>query len=52
LKIGSVRVYGQLQNFFIFTKYKGLNPEMEVNGVDLNGTPRSKTMSFGLNIGF
>ena len=53
-KIGlsSVRVYAQAQNVLMITKYKGLNPEMETLGVDLNGTPISRIVSFGINVGF
>jgi hypothetical protein len=36
----------------MITKYKGLNPEMETLGVDLNGTPISRIVSFGINVGF
>jgi hypothetical protein len=35
---------------FIITDYKGLNPEMETFGVDLNGSPRAKSMSVGINV--
>lgn len=51
VNIRNCRVFVQGQNMLIITKYKGLNPEMETFGVDLNGTPRSKIFSFGLNIG-
>jgi TonB-dependent starch-binding outer membrane protein SusC len=53
-KIGlsSVRAFAQAQNVLMITKYKGLNPEMETLGVDLNGTPISRIISFGLNVGF
>ena len=50
LKIESVRFFVQAQNMFIITDYKGLNPEMETFGVDLNGTPRSKILSLGINV--
>ncbi len=50
VKINKIRMYLQLQNMFIITKYKGLNPEMETFGVDINGTPRSKTISMGINV--
>lgn len=45
------RVYAQGQNLLIITDYSGLDPEMELAGIDLNGTPRSSIISFGLNIG-
>ncbi|MGB4960007.1 MAG: hypothetical protein WBO36_11075, partial [Saprospiraceae bacterium] len=50
--INGIRVYVQAQNLVMITKYKGLNPEMETFGVDLNGTPRAKIVSFGLNVNF
>ena len=50
--ISNARFFVQAQNVAILTKYKGLNPEMETLGVDLNGTPRSRIISFGLNVGF
>ncbi|MEP6262299.1 MAG: TonB-dependent receptor [Gillisia sp.] len=45
------RVYAQAQNVWIITDYSGADPEMEIAGVDLNLTPRSSIVSFGLNIG-
>jgi hypothetical protein len=50
LKLENLRFYVQGQNMLIFTKYKGLNPEMETSGVDLNGTPRAKVISMGINV--
>ena len=35
---------------FMISKYKGLDPEMETSGVDLNGTPRATVYSFGINL--
>lgn len=51
-KIGvdNFRFFVQGQNIWLITKYKGLNPEMETNGVDVNGTPRAKVISVGLNV--
>ena len=48
--IGSMRVYGKVQDAFMFTKYKGIDPEMESNGVDLNGTPRQRVITFGISM--
>ncbi|WP_419212534.1 SusC/RagA family TonB-linked outer membrane protein [Maribacter sp. X9] len=50
LNIKEVRFFVQAQNFVTITNYKGLNPEMESNGVDINGTPRTKVLSLGLNV--
>jgi TonB-linked SusC/RagA family outer membrane protein len=53
-KIGleKFRFFVQGQNLLIITDYKGLDPEMEINGIDLNGTPRSRIFTVGLNVGF
>ena len=50
LRVDMVRLYVQAQNILTITDYQGLNPEMESGGVDLNGTPRAKVLSFGLNV--
>ena len=51
-KIGvdSFRLFAQAQNIWLISDYKGINPEMETAGVDINGTPRSKVISMGLNV--
>ncbi|QOG02244.1 TonB-dependent receptor [Flavobacterium sp. MDT1-60] len=51
-KIGvdNFRVFAQAQNIWLISDYKGINPEMETNGVDINGTPRSKVISVGINV--
>ncbi len=55
----SVRVYGSVQNPYMFTQYKGMNPEASSNG--LNGTaqgadfapyPVARVTSLGLNVNF
>lgn len=57
--ISSVRVYTQVSNGFIITKYSGLDPEISVNGnsnttpgVDKNSLPQARTFTFGVNVGF
>ena len=50
LKVDFIRFFVQGQNMLIITDYKGLNPEMEIGGVDLNGTPRAKVLSIGVNV--
>ncbi|MDB5009690.1 MAG: hypothetical protein JWQ06_479 [Mucilaginibacter sp.] len=58
LKLTRVRVYGQVQNAFILTPYKGLDPEVANTtaatgtGVDFNANPRPRTFVLGLNVGF
>lgn len=48
--INMARFFVQAQNYLTITNYKGLNPEMESSGVDINGTPRAKVLSVGLNV--
>lgn len=50
IKVDGIRIFVQSQNVFMITKYKGLNPEMETFGVDLNATPRSSVFSMGVNV--
>ena len=59
LKLASVRIYAQAQNPFIITKYPGSDPEISVNGgsaltpgVDRNTIGQTRTLTFGLNVGF
>lgn len=47
-----VRFFVQGQNLWTITDYTGINPEMEAGGVDLNGTPRTQIVSFGVNVNF
>ncbi|MEO8255469.1 MAG: SusC/RagA family protein, partial [Flavobacterium sp.] len=51
-KIGvdTFRLFVQGQNIWMISDYKGINPEMETSGVDVNGTPRAKVISVGLNV--
>ncbi|HPT69938.1 MAG TPA: hypothetical protein PKW50_07300, partial [Syntrophomonas sp.] len=53
-KIGiqNLRVFAQGQDLLMFTKYTGIDPEMESGGVDYNGTPRQKVVTFGINLKF
>jgi TonB-linked SusC/RagA family outer membrane protein len=50
IKLENIRLFIQGQNLFMITKYTGLNPEMETSGVDLNGTPRGRIFSMGINV--
>jgi hypothetical protein len=34
----------------MITDYTGIDPEMEVGGVDFNLTPRQRTITFGINL--
>ena len=47
----SGRVYFTVQNPFIITKYKGLDPEVS-SGIDKNPYPRPLSFQLGLNLNF
>jgi TonB-linked SusC/RagA family outer membrane protein len=60
--ISNLRLYAQVRNAYVFTKYKGADPELNyvtnstvnVNskaGVDYNTNPLLRTVTFGLSIG-
>ena len=49
--LGTLSITGNVQNVFIVTKYKGLDPEIG-GGIDNNFYPRPRTYSIGLSIGF
>jgi len=51
INIESLRVFVQGQEMFMVSKYKGIDPEMESGGVDYNGTPRQRVITFGINLG-
>ena len=48
--ISNLRIFVQGQDLFMFTKYKGIDPEMESGGVDYNGTPRQQVVTVGVNL--
>ena len=47
----SLRVSANVQNLFVITKYKGLDPEIS-GGIDNNFYPRPRTFVLGLNLNF
>ncbi|MEP6927028.1 MAG: TonB-dependent receptor, partial [Ginsengibacter sp.] len=49
--LGTLTVTGNVQNVFIVTNYKGLDPEISF-GIDNNFYPRPRTYSIGLSLGF
>jgi TonB-dependent starch-binding outer membrane protein SusC len=54
---GNAQIYLQGQNLFTFTKYSGLNPEIQTNtdntlGFDGGYMPVSKNLLIGLNLNF
>jgi len=48
----SVRIYGTVQNPFIITKYDGLDPEFNNDGIDNNIYPRPHVYMLGVNVRF
>jgi len=57
--ISAIRLYAQVYNVFIVTKYSGADPEISSNGnsnltpgVDKNSAPQGRTYTFGINVGF
>jgi iron complex outermembrane receptor protein len=47
----NLRLSANVQNAFVITKYKGLDPEMN-GGIDNNFYPRPRTIVIGLNLDF
>ncbi len=45
------RIYATVQNPFIVSKYKGLDPEVS-SGIDSNPYPRATTFLLGVNLQF
>lgn len=52
LKLQSARLYVSAQNIYTLTNYKGFDPEVSVNGIDLNVYPVTRTFSAGVNLIF
>jgi hypothetical protein len=57
--IQSIRLYTQIFNALVFTKYTGSDPEVSTNGdtnlspgVDRNTAPQARTYTFGINVNF
>ncbi len=56
--LSGLRVYAQVQNAFLFTRYKGFDPEVSSNGgnvdrtagVDYAAYPPARTFTFGFNL--
>jgi len=50
--IENIRIYGSCENLATFTKYSGFDPEVGLNGIDLNTYPLNRTFSVGLKLNF
>jgi TonB-linked SusC/RagA family outer membrane protein len=58
LGITNLRVYAQVNNAFLLTAYKGVDPEISTNGdtnlasgIERNSIPQGRSFTIGLNIG-
>ncbi len=47
-----VRLFGAVQNAFTITRYDGVDPNTNLNGIDNNIFPLSRVFTTGLNLGF
>jgi hypothetical protein len=51
--VKNLKVYAQAQNVYVWTKYKGADPDnISAAGVDAAVAPQVRTISFGLSVGF
>jgi TonB-linked SusC/RagA family outer membrane protein len=50
--IGSIRVYGNIQNAFTITKFKGFDPEQTVDQTRAEAFPQVRVMTMGVNVNF
>ncbi len=55
-KISKLRIYASLDDWFVFTKYPGFDPEVagigQALGVDMGSYPNSRKAVFGVNLTF
>ena len=56
IHLSSLRLYVSLDDWFLFTKYPGFDPEVSVStnglGIDFGQYPSRKKTVFGLNLSF
>ena len=65
LNLSRVRIFGQVQNLYTFTNYKGVDPEVNtvnstanggnpntLTGLDYNSNPQQRVFTGGLNVAF
>jgi TonB-dependent starch-binding outer membrane protein SusC len=50
--IGSIRVYGNIQNAFTITKFKGFDPEQTKDQTRAESYPQVRVMTVGVNVNF
>lgn len=52
LFLSKLRVYMNVANLYTFTKFKGYDPEVDLDGVYSGGYPRLRKWTFGLDLTF
>ena len=56
IKMNQLSLYASANNLFCLTRYSGVDPEMGYGGygvtIDSSKTPRSKSFTFGITVGF
>lgn len=65
LNLNRIRVFGQVQNLYTFTSYKGIDPEVNtvnsstaannsniLTGLDYNSNPQQRVFTGGVNVAF
>lgn len=58
IKLGKLRLYASVQNFFLITDYSGYDPEVTTyddtfaQGIEFHDYPKPRTFTFGLNATF
>jgi len=54
--LNMLQLYASINNLYIWTRYSGIDPEISASGyypaLDKSKTPRSKTFTLTLNVGF
>ena len=50
--ISSIRVYGNIQNAFTITKFKGFDPEQTTDQTRAEAFPQVRVMTMGINVNF
>jgi TonB-linked SusC/RagA family outer membrane protein len=50
--ISSIRIYGNIQNAFTITKFKGFDPEQTTDQTRAEAFPQVRIMTMGLNVNF
>ena len=52
LNISNLRIYMNVNNLYVFTKYKGYDPEVGLEGINWGGKPRQRTATLGVELTF